>query len=90
MKNENKFDFKSSDEKTQYVKIPDDILSDSDSIELDIKLNLPETEMVLGRNSRCVSVDTFSFAPLGRKEKKCLRGRVTSLSFDAVFMKRSF
>ncbi|MDO7172051.1 mobilization protein MbpA [Mariniflexile sp. AS56] len=57
-------------EKTQYVKIPADILSDSDSIELDIILNSPETEMVLGRNARCVSVDTFSFAPHGRKEKK--------------------
>lgn len=70
MKNENKFDFKSMVEKTQYVKIPADILSDSDSIELDIILNSPETEMVLGRNARCVSVDTFSFAPHGRKEKK--------------------
>ena len=27
--------------------------------------------------------------PLVAKEKKCLRGRVTSLSFDATFMKRS-
>jgi hypothetical protein len=70
MKNENNFDFKSIDEKTQYVKVPADILSDLDSIELDIILNSPETEMVLGRNARCVSVDTFSFAPHGRKEKK--------------------
>ena len=35
-------------------------------------------------------MDTFSFAPKGRKEKKCLKGMETSLSFDVPFMKRSF
>ena len=81
MKNENEFDFKSLDEKKQYVKIPADILSNSDSIELDIKLNSTETEMVLGRNSRCVSVDTFSFAPLGRKEKTVFKGKGDLVKF---------
>tara|TARA_R110001583_G_scaffold69123_1_gene196148 strand:- start:4843 stop:5115 length:273 start_codon:yes stop_codon:yes gene_type:complete len=90
MKKEKEFDFKSLAEKKQYVRIPADILSESDSVELDLELTLSETKMVLGRNARCVSVDTFSFAPLGRKEKKCLRGRVTSLSFDAPSMKRRF
>ncbi|CAH8286981.1 hypothetical protein EV196_10992 [Mariniflexile fucanivorans] len=70
MKKEYDFNLKTIDKKEQTVKIPADILSDSDSIELDIILNSPETEMVLGRNARCVSVDTFSFAPHGRKEKK--------------------
>tara|TARA_R110002033_G_scaffold145783_1_gene183389 strand:+ start:3142 stop:3657 length:516 start_codon:yes stop_codon:yes gene_type:complete len=81
MKNENEFDFKSLDEKKQYVKIPADILSNSDSIELDIKLNSTETEMVLGRNSRCVSVDTFSFTPLGRKEKTVFKGKGDLVKF---------
>ena len=52
MKKEKLFNFKSKDKKEQFVKIPADILSDSDNIELDIKLNSIETEMVLGRNAR--------------------------------------
>ncbi|WP_338357454.1 mobilization protein MbpA [Yeosuana marina] len=70
MKTRNEFDFKSSDEQKQTVKIPTDLLKHSDSIALDLEKDLSEKEMVLGRNSRCVSVDTFSFAPEGRKEKK--------------------
>ncbi len=70
MKREKKFDIKSSVDPKQYLKIPTDILNDSDSIELDLEMNASETKMVVSRNSRCVSVDTFLFAPLGRKEKK--------------------
>ncbi|MEW4922196.1 mobilization protein MbpA [Algibacter sp. 2305UL17-15] len=70
MKTEKKIDFKSIEKKEQFVKIPTNILTDSDSVELDLEQTSTETKMVLGRNSRCVSVDTFSFAPLGRKEKK--------------------
>ena len=70
MKKNDDFDFKPIEKKEQTVKIPTDILNHSDSIALDLELNLLETEMVLGRNSRCVSVDTFSFAPEGRKVKK--------------------
>tara|TARA_R110001592_G_scaffold11913_1_gene57943 strand:+ start:580 stop:1098 length:519 start_codon:yes stop_codon:yes gene_type:complete len=70
MKKENKYDFKSSDEQKQTVRIPTDVLNSSDSIDLDLEKNSSEKEMVLGRNARCVSVDTFSFAPEGRKEKK--------------------
>lgn len=81
MKKANEHDFKSSDEKKQYVKIPADILSNSDSVELDLELALSETEMVLGRNSRCVSVDTISFAPLGRKEKKVFKGKSDLVKF---------
>ncbi|WP_445955464.1 mobilization protein MbpA [Yeosuana sp.] len=70
MKKEDDFNLKTTDKKEQTVKIPADILNDFDSIELDLKQTISETEMVLGRNARCVSVDTFSFAPHGRKEKK--------------------
>ena len=70
MKKNDDFDFKPIEKKEQTVKIPTEILNDFDSIELDLKQTESETEMVLGRNARCVSVDTFSFAPEGRKEKK--------------------
>ena len=70
MNKENKYDFKSLDEQKQTVKIPTDVITHSDSVELDFKETSSKTKMVLGRNSRCVSVDTFSFAPEGRKEKK--------------------
>tara|TARA_R110002050_G_scaffold100607_1_gene208352 strand:- start:46333 stop:46851 length:519 start_codon:yes stop_codon:yes gene_type:complete len=70
MKKEKKFNFKSKDKKGQSVKIPSDVLNHSDSVELDFGDTSSKTKMLLGRNSRCVSVDTFSFAPLGRKEKK--------------------
>ena len=70
MKTEKKFDFKSEEKKEQSLKIPTNVLINSDSIELDLELTLSEKEVVLGRNSRCVPVDTFSFAPLGRKGKK--------------------
>lgn len=70
MKKEKKFDVKSTDEKEEYVKIPTDALNNSDSMELNLELTSSETEMVLSRNSRCVSVDTFLFTPHGRKGKK--------------------
>lgn len=70
MKIEKKFDFTSKSKKEQSVKIPTDILNHSDSVELDLDQTSSKTKMVLGRNSRCVSVDTFSFTPHGRKEKK--------------------
>lgn len=70
MKKEDDFNLKTTDKKEQTVKIPTDVLNDFDSVELDLKQTLSETEMVLGRNARCVSVDTYSFAPHGRKEKK--------------------
>ena len=70
MKKEKKFNFKSKDKKEQSVKIPTDVLNHSDSVELDFKETSSKTKMLLGRNSRCVSVDTFSFTPYGRKEKK--------------------
>ena len=54
----------------QYVKIPADVLNHSDSLELDLERTSSENEIIMGRNSRCVSVGTFLFTPLGRKGKK--------------------
>ncbi len=67
-KDENDFYFK--DEPKQTLKIPTEVLGQSDSLELDLEEDLSENEMLVGRNSRCVPVGTFSFAPEGRKEKK--------------------
>ena len=65
-----KVDFKTADKTKQYLKIPSELLKQSDSIMLDLETDATETKIILGRNSRCVSVDTFLFAPLGCKEKK--------------------
>jgi len=81
MKKEDDFNLKTTDKKEQTVKIPTDVLNDFDSIELDLKQTLSETKMVLGRNARCVSVDTFSFAPLGRKEKTVFKGKGDLVKF---------
>ena len=81
MKTEKKFNFKSKGKKEQYVKIPTDVLTHSDSVELDFSDTSSETEMLLGRNSRCVSVDTFLFTPLGRKEKRVFKGKGDLVKF---------
>ncbi len=70
MKKEEKNDFYFKDEPKQILKIPTEVIGQSDSLELDLEKDLLENEKLVGRNSRCVPVDTFSFAPLGRKEKK--------------------
>lgn len=59
------------------------MLINSDSIELDLELTSSETKMVLGRNSRCVSVDTNSGlgAPEGRKEKRVFKGKGELVKF---------
>lgn len=81
MKIEERFDFKSKDKKEQSVKIPADVLINSDSIALDLEQTSTETKMVLSRNSRCVSVDTFLFTPLGRKEKRVFKGKGDLVKF---------
>jgi len=81
MKKENKYDSKSLDKQKQTVRIPTDVLNSSDSIALDLEKKSSEKEIFLGRNSRCVSVDTFSFAPEGRKEKKVFKGRGDLVKF---------
>lgn len=57
-------------EQQQVLKIPAQLLKHSESVELDLEIDANGMEIILGRNSRCVSVATFSFAPEGRKEKK--------------------
>tara|TARA_R110002050_G_scaffold243115_2_gene379514 strand:+ start:674 stop:1186 length:513 start_codon:yes stop_codon:yes gene_type:complete len=81
MKKEKTFNFKSKDKKEQYLKIPTDILNHSDSVELDFNDTSSETKMVLGRNSRCVSVDTFLFTPHGRKGKRVFKGKGDLVKF---------
>ena len=81
MNKENKYDYKFLDKQKQTVKIPTDVITHSDSVELDFKETSSKTKMVLGRNSRCVSVDTFSFAPEGRKEKKVFKGKGDLVKF---------
>lgn len=78
---DNDFNFKPKDEKEQYVKIPTDVLDSSDSIALELKLSESENKIIVGRNSRCVSVDTVSFAPEGRKEKRVFKGKVDLVKF---------
>ncbi len=81
MKTEETFNFKSKDDKEQSVEIPTDILNHSDSVELDFSHISSKTKMLLGRNSRCVSVDTFLFTPLGRKEKRVFKGKGDLVKF---------
>lgn len=64
------FNFKPKNDRERSVKIPTNVVNRSENIELDLKRDGTENEIIVGRNSRCVSVDTFSFAPEGRKEKK--------------------
>ena len=54
----------------QFLKIPTEQLQKSDAISLDIKTDASETKLTLGRNSRCVSVDTNSVcSPWSQREK---------------------
>jgi hypothetical protein len=62
--------YKPNNENLQYIEIFTEFIKDSDSIELGLESDLTESKIVLGKTARCVSVDTFSFAPEGRKVKK--------------------
>ncbi|MFD1161251.1 mobilization protein MbpA [Hwangdonia seohaensis] len=81
MKKEDENDFYFKEETTRTLKIPTEVLGQSDSLELDLEKDLSENEKLLGRNSRCVPVDTFSFAPLGRKVKKVFKGKGDLVKF---------
>ena len=65
-----KIDVNSKEKEQHYLKIPTELLKDSDNIELDLKSDSNGRGIILGGTARCVSVATFSFAPEGRKEKK--------------------
>lgn len=83
MKKEKKSDFKSTAEKKQYVKIPIDVLHQSDSLLLDLEQPSSENEIIMDRNSRCVFVPTKTscLTPHGRKEKKVFKGKVDFVKF---------
>jgi len=63
------------------LRIPTDMLNQSDSLELELEKDTMDNGEVLGRNSRCVAVATIPFAPLGRKEKKRFRGKEALVKF---------
>ena len=65
----------------QYLKIPTERLQESDTIPLELETDASEAKLTLGRNSRCVSVDTNSFAPLGRKAKRVFKGKGDLVKF---------
>ena len=81
MKKANEYKFKPIHEQQQILKIPTNLITHSDSVELDFNDTSPKTKMLLGRNSRCVSVDTFLFTPLGRKEKRVFKGKSDLVKF---------
>ena len=63
------------------VSIPTNLLLKNDSIELDIITANMERKIVVGRNARCVSVDTFSPSPLGRRKKKSVTAKSEIIKF---------
>lgn len=79
--NDNDVKWKPVEDTSRYLKIPADQLRESDAINLDVEMNTSETKLIMGRNSRCVSVDTNSFAPDGRKGKKVFKGKGELVKF---------
>ena len=63
------------------LEIPTDVINDSDSIALELETGATEGKIVLGKNSRCVSVDTISSAPEGRREKRVFKGKEELVKF---------
>ena len=88
----NKFNygsFKKDNQEERTLKIPTDVLNQSDSVALDLETEATENTIVLSRNSRCVSVDTNSFTPDGRKGKRVFRGKEDLVKFRCtVFEKK--
>lgn len=71
------------------LKIPTDVLERSDRVDLELERDLDGDDDVLGRNSRCVAVATFSFAPDGRKGKRVFKGKGELVKFRcSVFEKK--
>ena len=65
-----KVDFNLKEKEQCYLKIPAELLKDSDNSEVELGMDSNGRDIVLDGIARCVSVDTFLFAPEGRKEKK--------------------
>ena len=84
MKADDNFDFMSNNnqgQKQRTLMIPTEALDNSDALDLDIELDASEKGLTLGRNSRCVSVDTILPAPLGRSEKRVFKGKGDLVKF---------
>ena len=81
MKKKDEFEFNFNDNTKQPLKIPTEVIQQSDSLELHLDQDLVENEKLVSRNSRCVPVDTLSFAPEGRKEKKVFKGKGDLVKF---------
>lgn len=63
------------EEKQRTIRNPSEALDNLEALDLEGILNTSETELSLGRNSRCVSVDTILPAPLGRRKKRVFKGK---------------
>lgn len=73
--------------KDKILKIPAHLLKYSENVELDLEIDVNGTGLILGRNSRCVSVATFLIAPEGRNEKKeLITGSYAQLDFFLTFI----
>lgn len=89
MADDNNFDFTPKDnqvQKQRTVQIPTEVLDNLEALDMEVLLNLSETELSMGRNW----THSRLLPKVAKKKKECLRGRETSLSFDVPFMKRSF
>ena len=73
----NRDDFFLSEKRFLSLNIP----TDKDTIELDLESASEDKWNVLDRNSRCVSVDTISPAPEGRRRKKSFKGKSELIKF---------
>ena len=70
-------DFFLSEKRFLYLEIP----KHEDTIELDLESASEDKWNILDRNSRCVSVDTISPAPEGRRRKKSFKGKSELIKF---------
>jgi len=73
----NRDDFFLSEKRLLSLEIP----INEDTIELDLESAAEDKWNILDRNSRCVSVDTISPAPEGRRRKKSFKGKSELIKF---------
>lgn len=85
---EDDFNFRPKDEKQLLVEIPTEMLNGSDSMAVELETDATEERIVLGRNSRCVSVDTILPAPEGRREKRVFKGKGDLVKFRCTIYEK--
>ncbi len=61
--------------------IPTNILFNNDSIELEIEPFDSEEKIAVAKSARCVSVDTITPTPLGRRKKKSVTAKSEIIKF---------